>query len=83
MSRQVPWEPSALNTATGHLKTDPDSLQDLLTATDRLAEEPRPAGSRPWGIDYRRLHLGRWRILYRIDTDARTLHIEHIRRTDM
>ncbi|MFK0025206.1 type II toxin-antitoxin system RelE/ParE family toxin [Streptomyces sp. NPDC090798] len=35
------------------------------------------------GVDHRRLHHGPWRILYRIDAEARTLHIERIGRTVM
>jgi mRNA-degrading endonuclease RelE of RelBE toxin-antitoxin system len=78
---QVSWEPTALNSAAGYLKDDPDGVDALLRATDQLAENPRPPGSRPWGTDYRRLHHGPWRILYRVDPDAHTLHIVHIGQT--
>ncbi|MFP8886502.1 MULTISPECIES: type II toxin-antitoxin system RelE family toxin [Streptomyces] len=81
MTWQVLWEPTALDTATGHLRKDPGSVDALLMATDQLAENPRPPESRPWGTEHRRLRHGPWRVLYRIDQDARTLHIEHIGRT--
>jgi mRNA interferase RelE/StbE len=75
---EVVWEPTALDAATRFLSRDPAGLDLLLQATDQLADDPRPASSRPWGTEYRRLRHGRWRILYRLDADQRTLHIEHV-----
>jgi mRNA-degrading endonuclease RelE of RelBE toxin-antitoxin system len=80
---QVLWESSALNAAAGFLKDDPASVDALLMATDQLAEDPRPAGSRAWGVHHRRLHHGPWRILYRVDPDAQSVHVEHIGRTGL
>lgn len=79
---RVLWEPAALNAATGHLKDDPKASTP---SCGPLTNSPRtrPEGSRAWGVDHRRLHHGPWRILYRIDAEARTLHIEHIGRTVM
>ncbi|MGW0711100.1 type II toxin-antitoxin system RelE family toxin [Streptomyces sp. NPDC002643] len=81
MTWKVVWEPAALNAAVGHLKDDPDSVDTLLRATDQLAEDERPEGSRAWGAAHRRLYHGSWRVPYRLDPDARTLHIEHVGRT--
>lgn len=81
MTWQVLWEPAALDAAAGHLKGGPEGVDTLLQATDRLAEDPRPPESRPWGTDHRRLRHGPWRILYRVDQGARTLHIEHVGHT--
>ena len=81
MTWQVQWEPAVLDEATGYLKDDPQGVDALLQATDQLTENPRPEGSRAWGTHHRRLHHGPWRILYRFDQDARTLHIEHVGRT--
>ncbi|MEE1941712.1 type II toxin-antitoxin system RelE/ParE family toxin [Streptomyces sp. TRM 70361] len=81
MTWRVLWEPTALNAAAGHLKNDSRGVDALLRATDRLAENPRPEESRPWGTDHRRLRHGPWRVLYRIDTGAQALHIEHIGHT--
>jgi mRNA-degrading endonuclease RelE of RelBE toxin-antitoxin system len=80
---EVVWEPTALGAATRYLAQDPAGLDSLLHATDQLANDPRPASSRPWGTEYRRLRYGPWRILYRIDTDERLLHIEHVGRTSL
>jgi mRNA-degrading endonuclease RelE of RelBE toxin-antitoxin system len=76
----VVWEPTALNAATRYLSDDPAGIDSLLSATDELADNPRPAASRPWGTEYRRLRHGPWRVLYRIDTGERTLYIEHVGR---
>ncbi|MFF3062858.1 type II toxin-antitoxin system RelE/ParE family toxin [Streptomyces sp. NPDC057909] len=81
MSWSVTWEPTALNEAAGHLKADPAGVDALLHATDRLADDPAPEGSLAWGSSHRRLHSGPWRILYRIDVQNSTLHIEHVGHT--
>ncbi|MFG2681818.1 type II toxin-antitoxin system prevent-host-death family antitoxin [Streptomyces sp. NPDC048392] len=65
-----------------HLKGDPAGVDDLLYATDQPAGRPRPEGSRAWGADHRRLRHGRWRVLYRLDAEARTPYIEHVGRTE-
>lgn len=80
MTWTVLWEPAALNAATGHLEEDPQGVDSLLRATDRLADDERPEGSRAWGVDHRRLHHGPWRIPYRVDPETRTIHIEHVGR---
>ena len=82
MTWQVLWEPAALDAATGHLKDDPRGVDDLLSATDRPVEDPRPEGSRAWGVDHRRLHHGSWRVLYRLDAETETLYIEHVGRRE-
>lgn len=81
MTWEVVWEPAALDAATRYLREDPAGLDSLLQATDQLADDPRPASSRPWGTEYRRLRHGPWRILYRLAPDHRTLHIEHVGRS--
>ncbi len=45
---------------------DPAGLGGVLDAIDALADNPRPAGSVPWGPVMNRLHLGRYRVLYEI-----------------
>ncbi|MDT3396270.1 type II toxin-antitoxin system RelE/ParE family toxin [Streptomyces sp. B1866] len=81
MTWEVLWEPTALNAAAAHLKDDPQGVDSLLHAADRLAEHPRPPESRPWGTAHRRLRHGPWRILYRTDPETHTIHIEHIGHT--
>jgi mRNA-degrading endonuclease RelE of RelBE toxin-antitoxin system len=77
----VLWEPAALDVAVGHLKESPVGVEILLEAARQLADNPRPAESTPWGSDYRRLRQGNWRILYRIDESAHSVHIEHVGRS--
>jgi mRNA-degrading endonuclease RelE of RelBE toxin-antitoxin system len=46
---------------------------------DRLADDPRPAGSFPYGSpDLRRLRAGRYRVLYEITEE--TVAVRHIAR---
>lgn len=80
MTWAVVWEPTALDTAVRHLNHDPAGVDSLLHATDQLVDDPRPASSRPWGSEYRRLRHGPWRILYRIDAAEHVLNIEHVGR---
>jgi mRNA interferase RelE/StbE len=59
---------------------DPPGIRAVLNAIDRLADDPRPAGSFPYGSpDLRRLRVGLYRILYEI-TDE-TVAIRHIARS--
>ena len=51
----------------------------MLDAVDRLADDPRPAGSFPYGSPgLRRLRVGRYRVLYEISGDV--VSIGHIAR---
>lgn len=81
MTWTVTWEPRAVDEAAGFLKQDPQDVRVLLDATDGLANRPDAEGARPWGTHHYRLHRGPWRILYRVDQQARTIHIEHIGRS--
>ena len=49
MSRQVIWEAQAIDQAAGFLRDDPDRVREMLDAVARLADEPRAAGSFPYG----------------------------------
>jgi mRNA interferase RelE/StbE len=50
---------------------DPQGIRAVLDAIDRLADDPRPAGSFPYGSpDLRRLRVGRYRGLYGITEEA-------------
>jgi mRNA interferase RelE/StbE len=58
---------------------DPPGIRAVPDAIDRLADDPRLAGSFPYGSpDLRRLRVGRYRILYEITED--TVAIRHIAR---
>src|SRR5260370_25559910 len=59
-STRVVYEEKAISQAPGFLD-DPEGLREVLDVVDRLAEEPRPAGSFPYGSpDLRRLRAGGW-----------------------
>ena len=64
MTRQVIWEEQAVSQAAGFLD-DPQGLQATLDAVGRLAHDPRPATSFPYGSpDRRRLRVGPYRVMY-------------------
>ena len=47
------------------LHDDPDGLPEMFEAVARLVDDPRPAGSFPYGLpDRRRLRIGRYRVMY-------------------
>ena len=62
VSLRVDYDERAINEAAAFLD-DPQGMRAVLDAIDRLAEDPRPAGSFPYGSpDLRRLRVGRYRI---------------------
>lgn len=81
MTWTVTWEPSAVNATVRFLEERPDALTEVFEAADLLAGDPKPPGSVPWGSDHRRLRVGCWRLLYRVDNSTHTLHIEHVGHT--
>ena len=71
MTLRVTYEEQALNQAAGFLTDDPAGVSAAMDAVDLLSEDPRPAASIPWGSpDLRRLHVGRYRVIYRIVGDV-------------
>ena len=82
MTYSVVWDPSATNTAVRFLKDDPEGLRLFLDAVDLLADDPRPAGSVPYGAEtLRRIHAGRYRALYEIHDDTVTVLVIQVGRT--
>ena len=80
MTRRVIFETDAINSAAGYLSDDAPGLREALTAIDRLADQPTPDSSSPFGPpDTRRLRAGRYRALYRISPDEIT--VIHLGRT--
>jgi mRNA-degrading endonuclease RelE of RelBE toxin-antitoxin system len=78
----VEWEPEATDQVAGFLKADPAGVAAILDACDALEQDgPVAAGSSAWGPYHRRLRSGPWRILYSIDEDAETIHVEHVGRS--
>lgn len=78
MSLRIDYDERAISQAAAFLD-DPHGIRAVLDAIDRLADDPRPAGSFPYGSpDLRRLRVGRYRVLYEITQDA--VAIRHIAR---
>jgi mRNA interferase RelE/StbE len=75
---EVIWSERALDQAAGFLKDDPPGLEQLLSAVDLLADDPRPAGTTEYGSpDIRRLHVGRYRVLYDVNDSIVTVVVIH------
>jgi mRNA interferase RelE/StbE len=78
VSLRVEYDERAVGQAAAFLE-DPQGLREVLDAIDRLADDPRPAGSFSYGSpNLRRLRVGRYRVLYEITEDA--VAIRHIAR---
>jgi mRNA interferase RelE/StbE len=78
VSLRIDYDERAIDQAAAFLD-DPHGIRAVLDAIDRLADDPRPAGSFPYGSpDLRRLRVGRYRVLYEITQDA--VAIRHIAR---
>jgi mRNA interferase RelE/StbE len=70
VSLRVDYDERAISQAAAFLD-DPQGIREVLGAIDQLAEDPRPAGSFPYGSpDLRRLRVGRYRVLYEITQNA-------------
>ncbi|MGH3187420.1 MAG: type II toxin-antitoxin system RelE family toxin [Streptosporangiaceae bacterium] len=81
MSYQVNWEMHALDQTAGFLSDDPTGVGALWDTVGRLAGEPRPPESFPYGSPYlRRLRAGRYRVFYAIDEERRVVQIDHVAR---
>lgn len=78
MSLRVDYDERAISQAAAFLD-DPQGTRAVPDAIDRLADDPSPAGSFPYGSpDLRRLRVGRYRVLYEITEDA--IAVRHIAR---
>jgi mRNA interferase RelE/StbE len=78
VSLRVDYDERAISQAAAFLD-DPQGMRAVLDAIDRLADDPLPAGSFPYGSpDLRRLRVGRYRVLYEITEDA--IAVRHIAR---
>ncbi|MFI0257513.1 type II toxin-antitoxin system RelE/ParE family toxin [Streptomyces sp. NPDC017056] len=76
MTYEITWDPAAIDAAAPFLTDDPDGLRQLMDAVDLLAAQPRPAGTAEYGSpDLRRMHVGRYRVLYEVTEAAITIVI--------
>ncbi|MYW69167.1 type II toxin-antitoxin system RelE/ParE family toxin [Streptomyces sp. SID8379] len=81
MSYHVIWHERATNTAVRFLKDDPEGLRQVYAAADQLADDPRPIGTTAYGSpELRRMHIGRYRLLYEIDEGTITIIVLNIGR---
>lgn len=67
MSYTIIWSVSAVRTLRDFREQDPDGATAIRRAVETLADDPRPDASSPYGPAYRRLRVGRYRLMYRID----------------
>ncbi|MGW7338265.1 type II toxin-antitoxin system RelE family toxin [Streptomyces sp. NPDC054808] len=82
MTFEITFEPQALNAAARFLEDDPSGLTVVLDTIDKLAEDPRPVGSVPYGSgDIRRLRIGEYRVLYAVDVAVIRILVTHLGRT--
>ncbi|MFD8789738.1 type II toxin-antitoxin system RelE family toxin [Streptomyces vinaceus] len=81
MTFAIVWDEPAIDAAAHFLKDDPDGLRQLMDAVDLLADQPRPEGSIPYGLqDLRRMHVGRYRVMYEITEATVTIVVIHVGR---
>ncbi|MFI8372030.1 type II toxin-antitoxin system RelE/ParE family toxin [Streptomyces sp. NPDC085466] len=81
MTYTIVWDEAAINAAAHFLKDDPEGLRQLMDAVDLLTDQPRPQGATPYGSPgLRRMHAGRYRVLYEITDATVTIVIIHIGR---
>lgn len=81
MTYAIIWDEAAINAAAQFLKDDRDGLRQLMDAVDLLADQPRPDGTAEYGSpDLRRMHVGRYRVLYEITEATVTIVIIHVGR---
>ncbi|GAA5079522.1 type II toxin-antitoxin system RelE family toxin [Streptomyces similanensis] len=82
MTYEIVFDPHALDAATRFLAEDPGGLAVVLDAIDKLADDPRPAGSSPYSsYDLRRLRVGDYRVLYAIESEVIQILVTHPGRT--
>lgn len=81
MTYLITWDEHAIDQAARFLKDDPDGLRQLMDAVDLLADDPLPQGSTPYGAPtLRRVHVGRYRVLYEITEAQVTIIVIHVGR---
>ncbi|MCC9309390.1 type II toxin-antitoxin system RelE/ParE family toxin [Kitasatospora sp. RB6PN24] len=81
MSHAIIWDEPAINAAARFLKDDPEGLRQVMDAVDLLADSPRPQGTAEYGSpNLRRMHVGRYRIMYEITEATVTIVVIHLGR---
>jgi mRNA interferase RelE/StbE len=81
MSYEVAYEIRFLDLAAGFMKDDPAGVAALFDTVDQLSNDPHPDSSFRYGpTGVRRLHADRYRVMYRIDEETKTVYIDHLAR---
>lgn len=80
MSYRSTRDKPAIDAATRFLKDDADGLRQVMDAVDLPADDPRPTGSAAGSPDLRRIHIGRYRVLYEITEQTVTIVVIHLGR---
>jgi mRNA interferase RelE/StbE len=81
VSHSVTWSERAISAGSRFLADDPEGLAQVLDATDRLADNPHPAGAFPYGSDdLLRIRVGSYRVLYEIDRTMHSITVLHVGR---
>lgn len=81
MTYLITWDEHAIDQAARFLRDDPDGLRRSMDAVDLLADNPLPQGSTPYGSPaLRRVHVGRYRVLYEIAEARVTIIVIHVGR---
>lgn len=83
MSYTIDWDMDALGRAARFMKDDSIGGEQVVAACDLLAENPQPTGSFAYGTpDVRRMHVGRYRVLYEIDEARQQITIARLGRVE-
>jgi len=81
LSYTIIWDEPAINAAARFLKDDPEGVRQVMDAVDLLADSPRPPGTAEYGsADLRRMHVGRYRVMYEITNATVTIVVIHLGR---
>ncbi|MFD7735750.1 type II toxin-antitoxin system RelE/ParE family toxin [Kitasatospora phosalacinea] len=81
MGCTIIWDEPAIDDVARFLKDDPEGLRQLMDSVDLLAHSPRPPASAEYGsADLRRVHVGRYRVMYEITETTVTVIVIHLGR---
>lgn len=82
MTYEIVWDEPAINAAAHFLKDDPEGLRQLMDAIDLFSVHPRPEWIAEYDpVDLRRMHVGRYCVLYEITGTTVTIVGLHTGRT--
>ena len=79
MSYEVIWEPEALAQAERFAEKDPDGVEQVFAAVDRLEDNPRPRGAFGRG-NILRIRVGAYRVMYEISNGRVRVSVIHLGR---